>query len=218
MQAKANAARAAMRFVRKGMTVGLGTGSTAALFIEALGERNRRESLGLTCVATSVASERMAKRIGLKVVGLDRVKSIDLAVDGADQVDLRLNLIKGGGGAHAREKVVDYAAAKFVVIADESKAVSRLSGAVPLEILPFAVPLVARQLLRDYGAKVVPRKGISDNGLALADARFKSIANPARLEAELSLMPGIAANGLFTRNVHGVFFGSETGARWVSNE
>ncbi|MFH1200705.1 MAG: ribose-5-phosphate isomerase RpiA [Candidatus Micrarchaeota archaeon] len=215
MQAKAQAARAALKLVRNGMTVGLGTGSTAAVFIEELAARNRREHLDLTCVATSIACEKQARALGLHVAGLGEVKKIDLAVDGADQVDRRLNLIKGGGGAHAREKVVDYAAAKFVVIAVESKLVARLAGAVPLEILPFALPLAARQVQREFGAKVVARKVLSDNGLVLADAHFKPIANPGKLEAGLCAIPGIAANGIFSRNVHGAFFGSETGARWV---
>lgn len=218
MQAKANAAKAALQFIRPRMTVGLGSGSTAEIFIRLLSAENKRKNLHLTCVATSNASEALAKKLGLKVVGLDEIKKIDLAVDGADLVDARLNLIKGGGGAHAREKVVDYAAEKFVVVVDGSKLCRVLQGRVPLEVLPFAFPLVKRQIEKDFKCKVVMRvrRGkptLSDNGNVLADANFKNIVNPAKLELQLNAVPGIVANGLFTKNVFCVVAGSEEGAR-----
>ncbi|MFH1106506.1 MAG: ribose-5-phosphate isomerase RpiA [Candidatus Micrarchaeota archaeon] len=213
MHGKENAARAALGMVRAGTTLGLGTGSTAEVFIRMLAERNRRKNMHLKCVATSKASERLAKKMGLKVAGLDKVGKIDLAVDGADQVDRRLNLIKGGGGAHAREKVVGYAAGKFVVIVDESKLCTVLHGKIPLEILPFAFPLVKRVVGLQFGAKVVARDVKSDNGNVLADAFFGRVPDPRDLESWLDGVPGVVANGLFTKNVHSVIVGTAKGAR-----
>ncbi len=218
MDAKASAAQAALKFVRPGMTVGLGTGSTASIFIRLLAAKNKQKDMHLTCVATSKSSEELAKKLGLKVVGLDAVRKIDVAVDGADLVDARLNLVKGGGGAHCREKVVDYAAKRFVVVVDESKLCSKLSGGVPLEILPFAFPLVKPQLQHRFGCKTVVRMKagrpvLSDNGNFLADARFRKIPDAASLELQLDSVPGIVANGLFTKNVSCVVVGSGGGAR-----
>ena len=217
MDAKAGAAKAALRFIRPRTTVGLGTGSTASAFIRLLAAKNKQKNLRLTCVATSKASEKLAESLGLKVVGLDAVHAIDVAVDGADLVDRRLNLVKGGGGAHAREKVVDYAAEKFVVIVDESKLCGTLSGAVPLEILPFAFPLVKRGVEKEFGTKVVMRAihgkpALSDNGNVLADALFGKVRRPADLEAKLDSVPGVVANGLFTKNVFRVIVGRRGGA------
>jgi len=219
--AKANAAMEATRFVRRGMAVGLGTGSTAARFIEALAEKERREGLGLRCVATSIRSEEMARRLGLRVLSLDEIGEIDLAVDGADQIDPRLNLLKGlGGGAVTREKIVDYLAKKFIVIADESKVVKRLDGIVAVEVIRFAGGAVARALSR-MGASVAYRENergerfLTDNGNLLLDADFGAIKSPGKLEREIDSIPGVVENGIFSGRASLAIIGSENRVRFI---
>ncbi len=218
---KENAARKALEFVsKKTKVVGLGTGSTANFFIKLLAQKAKEEKLKIECVATSVASEKLATGLGLKVIGLEGLgkRGIDLAVDGADFVDSKFNLIKGYGGALAREKVVDYAAKTFVVIADESKIVKELKGRVPIEVLPFAAPLVARSL-DSVGVKSALREAagtndffVTDNGNLVLDAVFESIPLPRDLEQDLKMMPGVVENGLFSHNVAAVIVGKEDGA------
>jgi ribose 5-phosphate isomerase A len=176
--------------VADGMHLGLGTGSTVALLLPALVERGVRD---LTCVATSPATERLARELGLKVRGLDDVGELDMAIDGADQVDPRGWLIKGGGAAHTREKIVAAAARRFVVIASAEKAVSVLEPPVPLELVPFGVHMTLARLgqarLRE-GAQMSP-----DGGL-IADY-MGPIGNPRELAARLSAIPGVVEHGLF---------------------
>ncbi|MEW6328596.1 MAG: ribose-5-phosphate isomerase RpiA [Candidatus Micrarchaeota archaeon] len=216
--AKRNAALEALKFVQRRKTVGLGTGSTAAEFIRALAEKNKNESLELVCVATSVSSQKLAEELGLSVVGLENVGRIDLAVDGADQVDKNKNLLKGLGGALAREKVVDYAARKFVVVADESKIVEELGGVVPVEVIPFARASVERKLAR-MGAEVSARKKadgsefVTDNGNEILDARFQTIKNPRALERKIKRIPGVVESGIFTGKVWKVIVGNDEGVR-----
>ncbi len=218
--AKMNAALEALKFVRRKMVIGLGTGSTAAHFIRALAEKNKNENLEITCVATSIASHKLAEELGLGVVGLENVGKIDLAVDGADQVDKNKNLLKGMGGALTREKVVDYAARKFVVVADEGKMVEELNGIVPVEAIPFARAFVERKLAR-MGAEVSVRKKaddgvfVTDNGNNIIDARFQTIKNPRALERKIKRMPGVVESGIFTGKVWKVIVGSEDGARVI---
>lgn len=202
---KTLAAMAAAELVKDGMGVGLGSGSTAAEFVRLLGEKVRKERLRIDCVPTSEDTRLLALKVGLRVVGLDEVKSLDLAVDGADAVDKNLNLIKGGGGCHAREKVVAYAAKKFVCIVDESKLRATLDGVpVPVEVLPFACSHVARTLEKSWNAKVSLRQGsgkagpaITDNGNYIIDAVFVRMGDPCTLERELACIPGAVANGIF---------------------
>ncbi|MFH1751179.1 MAG: ribose 5-phosphate isomerase A [Candidatus Micrarchaeota archaeon] len=213
MNGKEMASREALRFVRDKQVIGLGTGSTAAIFIKLLSEKVKAENLDIKCVPTSLASKALAYQHGLALIEPEEVIRIDLAVDGADLVDQKLNLIKGGGGAHCREKVIDYFAEKFVVIADSSKIARKLKGPIPLEILKFAFPLVEKALERDFGVRVELRRKpngdawISDNGNYIADANFKQIANPAKLESQLDAVAGIVANGIFSRNVQTVIVG-----------
>ncbi len=218
---KENASRKALEYVsKKTKIVGLGTGSTANFFIELLAKKVREEKLKIECVATSVASERLAAENGLKVISLGDLggRQIDLAVDGADFVDPKMNLIKGYGGALAREKVVDYAAKTFVVIADESKLVAKLKGRVPIEVLPFAAPLVARSL-DSVGVKSGLREKpdsddffVTDNGNLILDAVFDGIPLPRDLEQDLKMMPGVVECGIFSHNVAAVIVGKESGA------
>lgn len=211
--AKRNASLEALKLVKNNSVIGLGSGSTAAIFVRLLSEKTKRENLKIKCVATSSATEKLATELGLNLVNFASVGKIDLAVDGTDLVDSNLNLIKGGGGAHAREKIIAYSAKKFVVIADESKIAKKLSGKVPLEVFPFAVPYVLRILKERFKTECSTRQSPSDNGNVLIDAFFNEIKNPGKLEEELKSVSGIVENGIFSRNVSLVIVGSENGAR-----
>lgn len=215
--AKHASAREALRFVKKGMAIGLGTGSTAEIFIDLLGERNRGEKLDLTCIATSKASEAQARGLGLKLAGFDEITALDAAFDGADQVDSGLNLIKGLGGALVREKIVDYRADKFIVMAGENKLVGRLNGTIPVEVIPIAEAAVKRDLKR-LGAgsfetrKDGRRKFISDNSNLIVHAHFPNIKNPGRLEDEINRIAGVVDNGIFSRKRPIVLVGRNDGS------
>ena len=154
--AKRLAGEAAAELVKNGMVVGLGTGSTVAWTIKRLGARVKEEGLDFWGVPTSFQAENLAIACGIKLTTLNQHPDLDLAIDGADQVDADLFVIKGGGAAHTREKVVSCSAQKFVIVADESKYVQKLSWPVPVEVLPFAAKLVERRL-RDLGGVPVLR-------------------------------------------------------------
>ena len=177
------------------MRVGLGTGTTVHWTIVALGARRLAE---LVCVATSSGTERLARSVGLRLVPPDDAGQLDLAVDGADEVDAHWNLVKGGGGALAREKVVAEMADRFVVVVDGSKVVTRLGAfGLPVEALAFAPGVVAARL-RSLGATRVERRPEpSDNGNPLLRAYFGAIADPAELAAQLGGVPGVVEHGLF---------------------
>ncbi len=213
---KLAAAQAAVGEVKRGMAIGLGTGSTAEIFIDLLGERNRKEQLSLTCIATSVASEYRAKKNGLELAGFSRIEELDAAFDGADQVDGDLNLIKGLGGALVREKIVDYRAKKFYVMVGEGKLVRKLHGTVPVEVVPLAEEAVKRDLA-SFGATRFEtrmdgrRKFISDNSNLILHAQFGEIASPRKLEEGLNLIAGVVDNGLFARKKPIVIVGDEQG-------
>ena len=186
---KRAAAQAAAAWVRDGMTVGLGTGSTVAHFLPALAERGLT---GLRCVATSPATEHQARGLGLPVEAFDRLDRLDVAVDGADQVDPACWLIKGGGGAHTREKIVAAAATQFLVIADASKVVDALRPPVPVEVLPYGASATLAAL-----APAAPRDAPpSPDGGLIAD-HHGDVDDPAALAARLSATPGVVDHGLF---------------------
>ncbi len=190
----------ALRYVRPGYTLGLGSGRAAAAFIEALA----RKRLGVRGVPTSKASESLARSLGIEVVALGDVKSIDVDFDGADEVDARLNLIKGYGGALLREKVVACASRRRIILVGIEKRVARLGehGWLPVEVVPFAVTLAIREIsklgLRPR-IRMTPQGGqvLTDNGNLLLDCATRGIRNPARLERELAAIPGVAGSGLF---------------------
>lgn len=192
--AKEATGRHAASFVEDGMRVGLGTGSTVHFTIVALGERKP----DIVCTATSHRTHELATSLGLRVVAPDDLLELDLAIDGADEVDPALNLTKGGGGAHTREKIVAEMAARFVVVVDESKLVPRLGPfGTPLEVLDFAPEVVARRV-RELGAShLTTRDAPSDNGNLIVDAHFGEIADPHALAAALSAVPGIVDHGIF---------------------
>jgi ribose 5-phosphate isomerase A len=183
-------AEAAARLLEDGMTVGLGTGSTVAHLLPAIA---RRELDGLRCVATSLATERQARELGLPVEDFRDLERLDIAIDGTDQVTPGGWLIKGGGGAHLREKVVAAAAERFVVIADSSKPVDVLSAPVPLELFAFGLRSTLARLGPAVKLRDVPPS--PDDGL-IADYGG-AIGDPAALAARLDADPGIVAHGLF---------------------
>jgi ribose 5-phosphate isomerase A len=187
---KRAAAEAAAEMVADGMRLGLGSGSTVAQLLPALA---RRRLNALTCVATSPSTERAARELGLSVRGLDDVGELDLAIDGADQIDPRGWLVKGGGAAHTREKIVAAAARQFVVIASAEKAVSALGPPVPLELLRFGV----RSTLAAVGqARLRDGAGVSPDGGLIADY-LGPVGDPRRLTTRLSAIPGVVEHGLF---------------------
>ncbi len=188
---KREAARAAAAEVQDGMRLGLGTGSTVAYLLQALGER-ASELAQLRCAATSPATERAARALGLRVESLDDLGELDLAIDGADQVDPQGWLIKGGGAAHTREKIVAAAARRFVVIVSEEKLVARLQAPVPLELVPFAVRTTLRSLVQAELREVPP----SPDGGLIADY-LDEIGDPRELASRLSAHPGVVEHGLF---------------------
>jgi len=195
---KQAAGRYAAGLVESGMRVGLGTGSTAHWLIVELALRAGRGEIDITCTATSRRSEELAIESGLRVLSPDRIGALDIAIDGADEIDPAFNLIKGGGGAHLREKIVAQMASRFVVVADESKLVERLGAfGLPLEVLDFA-PAVASARVTALGAtSVTTRPQRSDNGNLLLDAHFPAIDDPAALARELEQIPGVLEHGLF---------------------
>ncbi|CBN54463.1 MULTISPECIES: ribose-5-phosphate isomerase RpiA [Kamptonema] len=192
--------------VKSGMIVGLGTGSTAAYMIEALGDRIKAGTLkDIKGVTTSFQGEVLAKQYGVPLTTLDEIDRIDVAIDGADEVDPQLNLIKGGGAAHTREKIVDYLAEQFIVVVDGSKIVDKLGSTfrVPVEVLPMAITPVMRAIAK-LGGEPELRMGvrkagpvITDQGNMVIDVKFNTIDNPGELEKTLNNIPGVLENGLF---------------------
>jgi ribose 5-phosphate isomerase A len=185
------AAEAAAELVESGMTVGLGTGSTVAHLLPAIARRGLSD---IRCVATSVATEEQARELGIPVEEFDRLERLDLAIDGTDEVTPDGWLIKGGGGAHLREKIVAAAAERFVVICDSSKPVDSLRGPVPLELFGFGAASTLARLGPDVELRDAPR---SPDGGLIADYRGPGLDDPATLAARLEADPGVAAHGLF---------------------
>jgi len=199
---KQQAAERALDLIRDGQVIGLGTGSTAKFAIEGLG-RLVREGLSVTGVPTSVATERLARELAIPLVTLNEAGVIDVTLDGADEVDPDFNMIKGGGGALTREKLVARASVKRVILVDESKLVSRLglSRLLPIEVLPFAWTLAAR-LLTGLGCVASLREldgvpFVTDNGNHILDCAFGPIEDAATLEKRIKLLPGVIECGLF---------------------
>jgi len=219
------AAMAAVELVKDGQVVGLGTGSTAAFVIEELGRRVRKHGLRIQGVATSYQASHLARKVGITLRSMDNVAGIDIAIDGADQVDPAKNLIKGGGASHVIEKIVDGYADRFVVIADSSKLVHRLGGSfpVPVEVIPVALYAVMTALEKVGGTPelrmAVHKAGpvITDLGNLLLDVHFDGIDDPADLEMRLNNITGTVGNGLFTGMTDQVIIGdSLTGSvRWM---
>lgn len=218
--AKQAVGRRAAALVEDGTCVGLGTGSTTRFALEELGRRIRQEGLRIIGTATSSASERLARQLGIPLATLDDIEGIDIAIDGADEVDPDFNLIKGRGAAHSREKVIASIAERFVVLVDESKLVDRLGSKapVPVEVLPMAARPVAGAL-EDFGADVELRMGhskdgpvVTDQGFWVLDATFGGIADPEGLARAIKQIPGVLDHGLFVGMATDVFVGLEDGS------
>ncbi|OKH35947.1 ribose 5-phosphate isomerase A [Calothrix sp. HK-06] len=203
---KQEVGKAAAALVKSGTIVGLGTGSTTAFAIQYIGERLKSGELkDIVGVPTSFQAEVLAKEYGIPLTTLDAIDHIDIAIDGADEVDPHKNLIKGGGAAHTREKVVDYLANQFVVVVDGGKVVNKLGSifAVPVEVIPMAMTPVMNAL-KKLGGKPELRMGvkkagpvITDQGNMVIDVRFDDIPDPVNLEKTLNNIPGVLENGIF---------------------
>jgi ribose 5-phosphate isomerase A len=200
---KDNVGKQAADLVKDGQVVGLGTGSTTHFFIKHLGERIKNEELSILGIPTSYQSLIIARESGINTTTLDEY-DIDIAIDGADEVNPDLDLIKGGGAAHTLEKLIDSAAKEFVVIVDETKMVDQLGTfPVPIEIIPDALRVVKNKLV-NMGGKPELRMGmrkdgpvITDNGNFILDTKFDKIEKPAELEKEFNNIPGVLENGIF---------------------
>jgi ribose 5-phosphate isomerase A len=229
--AKMQAAAAALEYVEDGMIIGLGTGSTANHFIKMLGDRVR-EGLSIGGVPTSEASRRLALQEGIGLIDIDQADRIDLTIDGADEIDPELNLIKGGGGALLREKIIAHASDLYVVIADESKWVQQLGAfALPVEVTPFGFTITAKKVfdalrdtdcttadvkLREAGAP--GRAFMTDNGNYILDCSCTSIGDPSNTSSALNSIPGVVENGLFLafpNTVRTIVLGSSDGVKVI---
>ena len=192
---KRQAAEAAMEFLKPGMALGVGTGSTVNYFIDALA--GYREELAAV-VASSRATEERLRAAGLKVTALDQAGDLDLYVDGADEANKHFHLIKGGGGALTREKVLAAAARRFVCVIDDSKWVAVLGQfPLPVEVIPMARSYVARQFVKLRGQPVWRENFTTDNGNQVIDVHNLQITNPLELETRLNQIPGIVTVGIF---------------------
>jgi ribose 5-phosphate isomerase A len=200
-QEKEAAARASLKFVKDGQVVGLGTGSTAAYFIKLLGEQVKN-GLRIRGIPTSVRSGELAKSMSIPLTTLDECQEIAVTVDGADEVDPQLRLIKGGGGALLREKIVASATKQLVIVADASKQVQTLGKfPLPVEVIKFAQALVAKRIAA-LGAEVQLRAKdgkpyLTDENNHILDCRFGEIRDPDALAQQLSQIPGVVEHGLF---------------------
>lgn len=208
---KRSAARAAVAEVEPGMLVGLGTGSTAAFAIEALGERVAT-GLSIRAIATSRATEKAAAAAGIALLAFDDIATVDLCIDGVDEIDLQLRAIKGAGGAMLREKIVAQAATRMIAVADASKLVARLGAAsVPVEVLPFARSAVARAIGDLDGVATLRERARTDQDNIVLDCRFPSIGAPAELASALSAIAGVLGHGLFPSEINVLYVGAGAG-------
>jgi ribose 5-phosphate isomerase A len=200
---KLRAAQRALEFVEPGMTVGLGSGSTATLWIQLLGERVRDHGLNIKAIATSEDSERLGRSYGIPFVTFDQCHSLDLTVDGADEIAPNLALIKGGGGKLLREKIVASASRRVVIVADRSKQVEKLGRfPLPVEVIPLAAPLVSNAL-RELGFTPKMRSNqdgtryVTDEGNWIFDCSGLLMENPHEIAAKLDTIVGLVEHGLF---------------------
>jgi ribose 5-phosphate isomerase A len=216
-QAKKNAALEAVKHVKYGFIVGLGSGSTAAFAIEALGDRIKKEKISIKGIPTSYQAFLLAVECGIPITTLDEHPVIDVTIDGADQLTPELFLIKGGGAAMTREKIIASASKLNVIIADQQKKTKLLgenNQFVPVEVLPFALPIV-KATITAMGGKPVVREGkgklgpiITDNGNAVIDTYFGEIVNPAELAVRVKMIPGVIETGFFVGLTDIIYLGS----------
>jgi ribose 5-phosphate isomerase A len=215
MESKRIAAERAVDFIKDGMIVGLGTGSTAYFAIQKIGQKVK-EGLSIKAIATSNQSEDLAKELRISLLTFAEIESIDITIDGADEVDTKWNLIKGGGGALLREKIVASASKQLIIIVDESK-LSQQLGAFPLpvEIVPFGYEMTIkklRKLCADPVLRTVDEQTyLTDNGNYIVDCHFGKITQAEELHQTLNLIPGVVDNGLFIGMASHVIVGYQDG-------
>ena len=221
---KVAAARAALDHVRSGMRLGLGTGTTASEFVKLLGEALRSGALkDVRCTSTSEQTEKLAREAGIPMFELAAVAPLDLAIDGADEIDARLRLIKGRGGALLREKIVEQQARRFIVIADESKIVGRLGeGLLPVEVTPFASEVLTKRFagmglepilrLRDGATR------ITDEGNVILDIRIPPSRDIADVVEEVRALAGVIETGFFPTEATEAVIAGAGGIRWMARK
>lgn len=215
IKAKKAAAEEAVNYIESGMTIGLGTGSTAYWAIVKIGELVK-QGLNIRAIATSAASEALAQRLHIPLVNFAGISHIDVDIDGADEIDEQLNLTKGGGGALLREKIIAAASKRMIVIADEAKKVRTLGAfGLPVEVVRFGWEMTLRKL-EGTGSKPVLRKEgdypfLTDNGNYIIDCAYGELPDPASLDALLHRIPGVVETGLFVQMAHTVIIGKADG-------
>jgi ribose 5-phosphate isomerase A len=218
-EAKKKASLEAVKHVKDCFTIGLGSGSTVAYAIQEIGKRIQQRKLHILGVPTSHQAMMLAVHCGIPITTLNEHPQLDLTIDGADQIDRQLNLIKGMGGALTREKIVASATKQFVIVADETKLTEKLGAncAVPVEVLPFALPTVmlkmqekgGKPVLREAKGKVGPV--VTDNGNFIVDVAFGPINTPKKLDSQLKSIPGVIETGLFIEMADVVYVGTRVG-------
>jgi ribose 5-phosphate isomerase A len=224
---KRAAAKAALHYVKPGMKLGLGTGSTAKHFIDCIGDMVKA-GFDVRCVPTSETSRKQAESLNIPLTTLDETPLLDLTVDGADELDGNLTLIKGGGGALLREKIVAFSSAKMIVIADASKKVEKLGKfPLPIEVTPFGLKSTAIKI--EKGSAWAGCKGpitlrvrdakpfVTDNGNVILDCAFGEIPDAQKLASALSMIPGVVEHGLFIRMASLAIIGTETGPQLIQS-
>ncbi|MHA1232875.1 MAG: ribose 5-phosphate isomerase A [Candidatus Helarchaeota archaeon] len=223
---KINAAKASLEEIKDGMVIGIGSGSTVAKLIELLGKKVKDEGLDLLTVPTSYQVQQLLVDSGIPITSLDEHPDLDIAIDGADEVDKNLNLIKGGGAALTQEKIVDSAANRLIIIVDSGKLVDNLGEKfpVPIEVIPMALPLVKKRLRKyteNFKLRMAVKKlgpVVSDNGNFIIDAQISDLKDRdlKDLEKNLNAIPGIVENGLFINMTDTVYVGEGKGARKIT--
>jgi ribose 5-phosphate isomerase A len=225
-EAKRRVALEAVKHVEDGFIVGLGSGSTAAYVIQEIGRRMLQEGLEVLGVPSSSQAVMVALRSGVPLTSLDENPVLDLDIDGADQIDQKLSLIKGGGGALTREKIVASAAKQFIVVADETKLVEKLGTDcwVPVEVLPFALAPATADI-KELGGKPFLRESkgkvgavVTDNGNYIVDVDFGAITDAGELNRQLKLIPGVIETGLFVEMADLVYLGKKDGISIVKKK
>lgn len=216
----------AAKYVKNGMKVGLGTGSTVKYTILELGRRIKEENLEIMCVPTSIATEKLSIENGIQLHELSSLDGLDLVIDGADEFDKDLTLIKGGGGALVREKIIAQASKQMIVVADDSKKVESLGRfPLPVEVIQFSWKETRRQISQITGlpeSKIEKRNQnnnsfITDNGNFILDLHLETIENPQKLESDLNKLAGVLDCGLFCNIANIVVLASKNGLEIISN-
>ena len=230
-EAKRQAALEAVKLVENDLIVGLGTGSTVYYAIEEIGRRIRNEGLKTLCIPTSSQTQVQAERLGIPLTNLNEYPRVDLAIDGADQVDPNLNLIKGGGGALTREKIVDSSTNFLAIVVDETKLTDKLGRkqSIPVEVILFALKTVMNRIKEMGGKPIVRLSGktmplksekyfMTDNGNLIIDADFGELKDAENLEKQIKMIPGVIENGLFINMTHKLYVGQKNGVKIIDKK